>query len=92
MDLISKRILLSGRVQGVGFRHFTRVTARDLNVKGWVKNRSDGDVEAVVQGEKSKVNTMIERLKRGPVSARVDRIDVTDNETEKTFSVFEIRR
>jgi acylphosphatase len=92
MDLISKRILLSGRVQGVGFRHFTRVTARDLNVKGWVKNRSDGDVEVVVQGEKSKVNTMIERLKQGPVSARVDRIDVTDNETEKTFSVFDIRR
>jgi acylphosphatase len=92
MDFVSKKVLLSGRVQGVGFRYFTRVTARELNVKGWVRNRRDGKVETVIQGKPKQVENMIERLKQGPAAARVDAVDITDTDINETFSVFEVRR
>jgi len=92
MDFVSKKVLLSGRVQGVGFRHFTRVTARELNVKGWVRNRRDGKVETVIQGKPKQVESMIEQLKQGPAAARVDAVDITDTDINETFSVFEVRR
>ncbi len=92
MDFVSKKVLLSGRVQGVGFRHFTRVTARELNVKGWVRNRRDGKVETVIQGDSKQVENMIERLKQGPAAARVDAVDIADTDINEAFSVFEVRR
>jgi acylphosphatase len=87
---ISKRILLRGRVQGVGFRHFTRKTAEQLGVTGWVKNLPDGGVLAVVQGTPSQVNAMIARLKEGPRYANVISVDITPVETQE-FSGFEVR-
>lgn len=94
MEKSQKHLLISGRVQGVGFRHFTRQNARDLGVKGWVKNLRNGDVEAVLDGSKEDIETMIERLKTGPRSARVEHIrEVEDsNQDGESFSGFSVRR
>lgn len=75
---ITKHLIIHGRVQGVGFRYFTRKSAEELNLNGWVRNRADGTVEAVISGPESDVNEMAARLKRGPVSASVSDVTVTD--------------
>lgn len=72
------RVRIEGLVQGVGFRYWTRKTAIDLGLDGWVRNRRDGGVEAVLAGSPSVVETMIARLRRGPRSSRVDRVHVED--------------
>ncbi len=78
MDQSKKHIRISGRVQGVGFRHFVRQNAQHLGIKGWVKNLSDGDVEAVLIGNKDNVMEMLEKLKQGPRMARVDDLSVDE--------------
>lgn len=89
-EKVQKHIYLSGRVQGVGFRAYTRQQASVFNVKGWVKNLADGRVEAKLQGKNKKVEKMIEKLKKGPSFARVDEIEIeTENLTD--FNDFEIR-
>lgn len=93
MDQSKKHVRLSGRVQGVGFRHFTKQNAKQLNVNGWVKNLPDGDVEAVFVGKEDDVLQMIEKMKEGPRSARVDDLSV-DEKTDKldeSFSGFSVR-
>jgi len=93
MDQSKKHIRISGRVQGVGFRHFARQNAHNLDVKGWVKNLSDGDVEAVLTGNKDNVLVMLEKLKQGPRMARVDDLSV-DEENEalqESFDGFSVR-
>ncbi|RCW55672.1 MULTISPECIES: acylphosphatase [Halanaerobium] len=87
---IQKHIFISGRVQGVGFRAFTRKQAAVLDIKGWVKNLRDGRVEVKIKGKKNKVEKMINKLKEGPSFARVDNFEV---KTEKAddFNEFEIR-
>jgi acylphosphatase len=89
-EKIQKHVFISGRVQGVGFRAFTRSQAAALNIKGWVKNLADGRVEAKVQGKESNVDQMLAKLKNGPSFARVDNFEA---ETEKPddFNDFEIR-
>lgn len=66
------RVVLSGRVQGVGFRAWTERTARSLGLSGWVRNRRDGSVEAVFAGPPELVDDMISRCRRGPDHARVE--------------------
>lgn len=73
---MKKHIFISGRVQGVGFRHFTKKNAEALGVKGWVKNLPDGRVEAVLQGDEAAVDTLIERCRKGPVASYVKDIMV----------------
>ncbi|MFZ5782988.1 MAG: acylphosphatase [Pseudomonadota bacterium] len=73
---IQARLTIAGRVQGVGYRDWTITTARRLSLAGWVRNRSDGSVEALLVGEDSAVGIMIEACRRGPPGARVDSIDV----------------
>lgn len=87
---MKKHIYITGRVQGVGFRHFTRKNAESLGVKGWVKNLSDGRVEAVFQGTENKVKELIERCKEGPRSSYVKDIEVTDADDSKDHSSFEV--
>ena len=93
MDKSKKHVRLSGRVQGVGFRHFTKQNAKRLNINGWVKNLPDGDVEAVFAGEEDKINEMLNQMKEGPRSARVDDISVDEDSStlEESFSGFEVR-
>ena len=70
------RLRITGRVQGVGYRDWTIRTARDLGLRGWVRNRTDDSVEALIAGEESAVAAMIEACRRGPSHARVDKVDV----------------
>jgi acylphosphatase len=69
-------LTITGRVQGVGYRDWTMATARRLGLAGWVRNRRDGSVEALVVGEDAAVGTMIEACRRGPALARIDTIDI----------------
>ena len=66
----------SGRVQGVGFRYWVHSTSRQLGLSGWVRNRLDGTVEAVFQGDCVSVSDMLRRCKSGPTTARVENVDV----------------
>jgi acylphosphatase len=76
--MIGRRLLIRGRVQGVGFRESMVVVARAEGVEGWVRNRSDGSVEAQVQGEPEAVAAVVAWARRGPSFARVVAIDVDE--------------
>lgn len=73
---LQARLTITGRVQGVGYRDWTMAMARRLGLSGWVRNCSDGSVEALVVGEDTAVGRMIEACRRGPPAARVDAVDV----------------
>lgn len=75
---VTKHLIITGRVQGVGFRFYMERKARELGVTGWVRNRRDGSVEAVVQGTTGAVEAMIAWARRGPPSAVVAEVRVTD--------------
>lgn len=78
MERTAKRLQITGRVQGVGFRFYLQRKARELGLAGWVRNCRDGSVEAVVQGGAEAVDTMIAWARRGPPSAVVADVRVTD--------------
>jgi len=82
---------VSGRVQGVLFRHETRGTAKSLDIKGWVRNLPDSRVEVVAEGEKDKIDNLLEFLKKGPPAARVDKVDVETEEYKGEFEDFNVR-
>jgi acylphosphatase len=73
------RVTVEGVVQGVGYREFTRRAALRLNVSGWVRNRSDGAVEALVQGSRADVDALIAELRKGPRLAVVDNVSVIED-------------
>jgi len=69
-------VLISGKVQGVCFRMETDRAARNFNVFGWVRNRPDGSVEAVFEGDRANVERMLSWCRQGPPLSRVDHLDV----------------
>ncbi|MBV9783286.1 MAG: acylphosphatase [Acidisphaera sp.] len=71
----AKRLVISGRVQGVGFREWLVAAARKLGVSGWVRNRSDGAVEALVAGDTDAVEELLRACRRGPRGAQVTSIE-----------------
>jgi acylphosphatase len=77
-------------VQGVGFRYFTRKLAKELGVKGYVKNLSDGRVLAVAEGEKNQIEKFISGIKKGPRTAVVKKVEVEEYEPLENFKDFEI--
>jgi acylphosphatase len=89
---VRAHIFVSGRVQGVFFRMETRDEATKRNVTGWVRNTSDGRVEAVFEGEREYVEKMIEFCKSGTPGARVTKTDVQWKEYTGEFANFKIRR
>jgi len=91
MDKVCRHIYLSGRVQGVGFRAFTRRNAKRLGVSGWVKNLADGRVEAVIYGDRDKVEDLISRMETGPSLAEVEEIEVEEQKTPPAEKDFQIR-
>ena len=70
----ARHLLIEGRVQGVGYRAWMVREARSLGLSGWVRNRVDGSVEAVVAGPEPAVQALLTACRRGPMLARVDRI------------------
>jgi acylphosphatase len=77
----ARHILVSGIVQGVGFRWFTDRTARRIGVGGWVRNLADGRVEIYAEGDEEKLEALIAEVRKGPSSSRVD--DVTVHEVDE---------
>ena len=82
-DTIIRRVLIRGRVQGVGYRAWTEDTALLNGIDGWVRNRADGAVEAVFAGSAQAVKDMIDACRKGPPSARVDRIEEFDSRADE---------
>ncbi len=76
--MISRHVQVTGRVQGVGFREWTARQARAKGVAGWVRNCSDGSVEAVVSGPDEMVEALIAALHEGPPAARVANLRVSE--------------
>jgi acylphosphatase len=91
MDRKRVRVLIEGRVQGVLFRDSTRTRAQSLGVTGWVRNRFEGSVEAVFEGEAEAVDTLVRWCEQGPRFARVERVTVTPEPFRGEFSDFQIR-
>ena len=89
MAKLTKRLVVSGRVQGVGYRYSMHYAARNFGVTGWVRNRRDGTVEAVAQGEEPAVQAFIAWAWKGPGLAQVDNVAVEDAAGD--FRDFEIR-
>lgn len=85
------QIIITGRVQGVFFRDYTRENAMKFGLIGWVKNLADGNVEVVVEGEEDKIDMLIELLKKGPPAARVKDVKVTWQKPDDEFDDFSIR-
>jgi acylphosphatase len=75
MDGAIRRLTIRGRVQGVGYRAWLEHRARAHGLEGWVRNRRDGSVEAVLAGPEHEVADLVERSRRGPSTARVDAVE-----------------
>lgn len=91
MELVRRRALVSGRVQGVGFRWFAADRAEHLGLTGWVGNLPDGRVEMVFQGPPGLVAEMEDWLRRGPVTARVRQAVFHDERVEEDEDGFRVR-
>jgi len=89
--MIRVHLFISGRVQCVLFRDSMRIKALRFGVKGFVKNLSDGRVEAVIEGDKEKVDRLIRWSRRGPLFAKVKNIDISEERYLKEFNKFIIK-
>ena len=85
---VYRHVIIRGRVQGIGYRAWTEVTALERGVEGWVRNRRDGSVEALFSGPEDEVAAMIAECRHGPPGARVDAID----QREATSDEIALRR
>ena len=90
MTKIALQILLSGRVQGVGFRYYARQYAGALGINGYVKNLYDGRVEVVAEGEKELVDRFIAALRRGPSFGNVEHVEIKSLPYENSYSTFSV--
>jgi acylphosphatase len=78
----SVRVVVRGRVQGVGFRFFTQREASSRKVRGWVRNCADGSVEAQLEGEAAAIDALLARLRRGPAHAAVSALELRESRSE----------
>jgi acylphosphatase len=85
---VYRHVVIRGRVQGIGYRAWTEVTALERGIEGWVRNRRDGSVQALLGGPEDEVAAMIAECRRGPPGARVDAID----QREATSDEIALRR
>ena len=88
---VQRRVVVRGRVQGVFFRDSTKREADAKGVRGWVRNREDGAVEAVFEGSEEAVDALIRWCREGPARANVEDMDVSLGEDPDGFSGFEVR-
>ena len=88
--IVSAHLLISGRVQGVGFRKFSQAAALRLQLSGTVRNLTDGRVELRVEGEPTKIETLIQQLRQGPDRSEVDQVDVSWRSSVEGYPIFSI--
>ena len=88
---VSRRYLISGRVQGVGFRYFTEAAAAREGLHGWVRNLPDGRVEIDVEGEAEAIERFERNVRHGPPGARVSDVHVDDGVPQRRESGFSVR-
>jgi acylphosphatase len=88
---VRRHVVVSGRVQGVGFRAATQAKAEACGVAGWVRNLSDGSVEAAFEGDAEAVAALVAFCRSGPRLAKIERVDVRE-EASEGLSRFELRR
>ena len=84
--MIARRAIVSGRVQGVGFRFFAERAARRAGVRGWVRNLEDGRVETVVEGDEAAVARYLDEIRKGPLGGRVTDLRVEERQPERLES------
>ena len=92
MHMITKKILIKGKVQGVWFRASTKQQAEILGIVGWVRNTKEGAVEGVFQGAKEKVDDLIHWCHQGPSFAQVTEVIVESYQGNEQYTSFNIRR
>lgn len=92
MEDLTKHYLISGRVQGVGFRAFTHRQATELKLKGWVRNLADGRVEAIAQGPQETLQEFESRLRKGPPHGRVETLSVGVIVPQEVLPPFDVRK
>ena len=86
----ARRIIVHGRVQGVGFRYFVQSAAGRLGLVGNVRNRRDGTVEIAVEGDEAVIEEFLKEVRKGPPFSRVDRLDVTEAPADGKYTSFRI--
>lgn len=89
-NLVRARVLVTGYVQGVGFRWFIHKKAEECGATGWIHNLDDGRLEAVFEGSREQVDTMISHSRSGPESAKVNNIQIFWEEPENKWDELEI--
>jgi len=91
MEKIRRHVYIEGKVQGVGFRASVRHKAQELKINGWVKNLYDGRVEAIFTGLKEDVKNILKYVKKGPRFARVNNVEVREENYRDEFNNFRIK-
>ncbi len=91
-ELQRVHVWVKGRVQGVGFRAHVQYSARQIGVTGWVRNVGDDTVEAVGEGEREKLDRLVEAIKTGPLGSQVDESNVEWQNATGEFRDFQLRR
>jgi acylphosphatase len=89
--LVARRFLISGHVQGVGYRYFVEARAAAEGLNGWIRNLPDGSVEALLEGDREAVDRVESAIWRGPMGARVDEVSVEERAPSGRATGFSIR-
>jgi acylphosphatase len=87
---LTVNMVITGKVQGVGFRYFVLRQAQELGIYGWVSNKPNGDVEALAQGDKEDLDQFIAKVKQGSAFSRVDDVILNWDDGQENYTSFEI--
>ncbi|CAI9390368.1 acylphosphatase [Niallia sp. Sow4_A1] len=83
-------LIVSGRVQGVGFRYFVQTLALENHITGWVRNKADGTVECIAIAPLDTLHAFVEKIKKGNRFIKVQHIAITESEPKEPFSIFKV--
>ena len=87
---MKKRIVITGKVQGVGFRYWLYQAAKQRNINGWVRNKISGEVEALLVGSNVEINKLIKLCEKGPTTSKVTKVKVQNYQKEYLKKSFDI--
>lgn len=89
-EIVQLHAIVDGRVQGVGFRFFVKAVAEELNLTGWVRNKWDGRVEVLAEGDRADLESLLDSIRRGPPSAYVSEVRVEWNPAGQAYRRFNV--